>query len=368
MCGARAADGLQLGVGEDATGHEVLREQRAVVAFGRRGRRHCGRLDQARRVGAGAGDPDALAVGVEDARRKGIGLCRGLGGLDRQRLGVLERPSGHGVEPRCRQRPLARRRGNQGDDAGSRRRRRREEGEEVELFDRGVDRSDGDVRCSKGHGISGWHEVQSLYAGSFPGGLRPAALTGSPHGPASRRAVLLAEPDAPLAARSTGSCARTSDPAVADGSSTGRLRRRRYTRCPSPSGRRSRRVADTWPPRRSRWRRLNAQRTWPTHRVQSHSSKPKSVSIGASARPAPPPAPCRRTHERSRTTGTPPGRRPNRGDHDRLAAARRALDLCGAVARRRADVAVALEAVAAAGGFGHGGTRGVPALEDGESA
>nr|WP_245837538.1 hypothetical protein [Rubricoccus marinus] len=129
---ARAAHGLELGVGEDATGHEVPRKQRAVVAFGRRGRRHRRRLDEARRVGLGAEHADTRAVGVEDAggeRARGRGLrCD----VDRQRPGILEGPGRSGVQlgARVRQRPLARRVRSENGGAG------REEGEEVKLLGR----------------------------------------------------------------------------------------------------------------------------------------------------------------------------------------------------------------------------------------
>ena len=65
---ARTADGFELGVGEDAPGHEVRGEHWSVVARRGRSRGHRGRLDEARRVRARAGDSDARAVGVEDAR------------------------------------------------------------------------------------------------------------------------------------------------------------------------------------------------------------------------------------------------------------------------------------------------------------
>ena len=135
--GPGAADGFELGVGERALGHEVLGQRRAVVARWRAGRGHRGRLDEPRRVRAGARDPDARAVGVEHARCERAGLGHLLGGLDRQRLGVSRRATS--ARPRRRQRRPPR---GLGRSAVPRRATAGcEEGEEVELFDRGVRRS-----------------------------------------------------------------------------------------------------------------------------------------------------------------------------------------------------------------------------------
>ncbi len=139
MGGSGATDGLKLGVREDAPGHEVPREHRAVVARRRRGRRHRGRLDEARRVRAGPWGPDARAVGVEHARCKRAGLGDLLGGLDEERESVREGPRRPGLLPRCHLRYRARWRGAQTGDAGY------EEGEEVELFDRVLGRACCDV-------------------------------------------------------------------------------------------------------------------------------------------------------------------------------------------------------------------------------
>jgi len=109
-------------------------------------------------VRARAGYADARVEGVEHGRREHARGRGRVGGLDRQRPGILEGPSRSGVRlgARVRQRPLARRGRTENGVAG------REEGEEVELLDGGCCRACCDVRGWRGHGTSGWHEVRSL--------------------------------------------------------------------------------------------------------------------------------------------------------------------------------------------------------------
>ena len=135
----RPDDGFELGVREEALGYEVLGERRAVVALGCRGRRHRRRLDEARRVGARAGHPDARTVGVEHARRERARLGAVPSGLDRQWERAREGPRKHRLAPVCRVRPRTRERVAQAGDAGC------EKGEEVELFDLGSCRACCDV-------------------------------------------------------------------------------------------------------------------------------------------------------------------------------------------------------------------------------
>ena len=152
----RSGNGFELRVREDALGHEVLGQHRAVGARWCDGCRHRGRLDQARRVRARAWDPDVRTVGVEHRRCKRAGLGRLLDSCDRQPESVREGPRRRELRPRCHLRSRARWRGAQTGDAGC------EEGEEVELFDLRFGRASGDVRCRRSHGISGWLDVRSL--------------------------------------------------------------------------------------------------------------------------------------------------------------------------------------------------------------
>ena len=182
--GARANDSLQLSIGEAALDHEVFGEHRAVVALGSRGRSHRRRLDEARRVGTRSLYLDARAIGVEHrcgerARGRGLHIR-----FDRQRLGGREWPRKHRFQTLRDERLLAREGGAERRDAG------REEGEEVELLNVGWSRLGSNVRCRRGHGISGWHGVRSHGPRTLLEGLRPAAVTGSPIGPASRQAML----------------------------------------------------------------------------------------------------------------------------------------------------------------------------------
>ena len=182
---ARPDDGLDLGVGEMPSDHEVLRKHRTVVTRRRRGRRHRGRLDEARRVRARAGDPDAGPVGVEHGRRERARLGAVPSGLDRQRESVREGPRRHGLPPRGHLHVRARRGRAQTGYPG------REESEEVELLDRGLSCGLGRLGRERGHRRVRL-ETKAEPLKALGPGLRPTALAGSPTGPRARGAIPLA--------------------------------------------------------------------------------------------------------------------------------------------------------------------------------